>query len=606
MALDVPERGLARSQRGGYTSRMSYLRVARSRLGILLALALVGTTPSRSQTTTNGYQPKWWKEAVVYQVYPRSFKDSNGDGIGDLKGITAELDYIHGIGVNVIWLSPHYDSPNADNGYDIRDYRKVMTEFGTMGDFDELLRGVKQRHMRLVLDLVVNHTSDEHKWFVESRKSKDNPYRDYYIWRPSKNGKEPNNWTSFFSGSAWKLDPATGEYYLHLFAEKQPDLNWDNPKVRHEVYDLMKFWLDKGVDGFRMDVIPFVSKDQTFPDLPKGAEAHPEFIYAAGPHLHEYLQEMNREVLSKYDGMTVGEAFGTTLDKTPLLADERRQELNMIFNFDAVRINQDNGHYRSWTLPEFKAIYTRQDRALDVHTWNTIFLSNHDNPRVVSAFGDDSAAYRVTSAKLLATMLLTLKGTPFIYQGDELGMTNYPFQGIEDFDDIAVKNAWKEYVVSQKVSAADFIANMRKTSRDNARTPMQWEASPNGGFTTAAKAWLAVNPNYREINAKQEVGDPNSIYRYFGQMNELRRKTPAFVYGEYSDLDPQNPKVYAYTRKLGEEKYLIVLNCSGEAVAYSVPGGVKPGQWVIANLARTEEHGSVLNLRPWEARIYKF
>jgi oligo-1,6-glucosidase len=555
--------------------------------------------------TVNRYQPKWWKEAVVYQVYPRSFKDSNGDGIGDLKGITSELDYIQGLGVNVIWLSPHYDSPNADNGYDIRDYRKIMKEFGTMADFDELLKGVKQRNMKLVLDLVVNHTSDEHAWFVESRKSKDNPYRDYYIWRPGKNGGPPNDWTSFFSGSAWKLDPATGEHYLHLFAEKQPDLNWDNPKVRQEVYALMKFWLDKGVDGFRMDVIPFVSKDQTFPNFPANFDGRAQYIYAAGPHMHEYLQEMNREVLAKYDVMTVGEAFGVTLQQTPLLVDERRHELNMIFNFDAVRINQQNDIYREWTLPELKTIYSEQDRGLDMHSWNTIFLSNHDNPRIVSSFGDDSAANRVPSAKLLATMLFTLKGTPFVYQGDELGMTNYPFKGIEDFDDIAAKNAWNEYVVSKKVSAEAFLANIRKISRDNARTPMQWDDSSNGGFTTAVKPWLLVNPNFKEVNAKQSLADPNSIYRYYRRMVELRKKTPALVYGDFKDIDPANAKVFAYTRILGGEGYLIVLNFSGEVLNYAIPAGLKAGRLVISNLGGAEENTGTLQMKTWEARVYK-
>jgi oligo-1,6-glucosidase len=329
----------------------------------LLAFGSQGPDKSPKSATSaanvNGYQPRWWKEAIVYQVYPRSFKDSNGDGIGDLKGITSKLDYIQGLGVNVIWLSPHYDSPNADNGYDIRNYRKVMTEFGTMADFDELLKGVKQRHMKLILDLVVNHSSDEHAWFVESRKSKDNPYRDYYIWRPAKDGVVPNNWTSFFSGSAWKLDPTTGEYYLHLFAEKQPDLNWDSPKVRQEVYDLMKFWLDKGVDGFRMDVIPFISKREGLPNLPPEYMTKPEYFYAMGPHLNEYLQEMNREVLSKYDVMTVGEAFGVTLEQTPTLVDERNNELNMIFNFDAVRLNRNGELWRDWKLTELKAIYTK-------------------------------------------------------------------------------------------------------------------------------------------------------------------------------------------------------------------------------------------------------
>ena len=584
--------------------------VAGASLALVAAsLAAQNATKSPAQTpqppALNGYQPRWWKEAVVYQVYPRSFKDTNGDGIGDLKGITSELDYIQGLGVNVIWLSPHYDSPNADNGYDIRNYRKVMTEFGTMADFDELLKSVKQRNMKLVLDLVVNHSSDEHAWFLESRKSKDNPYRNYYIWRPAKNGKEPNNWTSFFSGSAWKLDPATGEYYLHLFAEKQPDLNWDNPKVRHEVYDLMKFWLDKGVDGFRMDVIPFVSKDPAFPDFPANFDGHAEYIYAAGPHMHEYLQEMNREVLSKYDVMTVGEAFGVSLQDTPLLVDERRHELNMIFNFNAVRLDQQNGRWRNWTLPELKAIYTQQDRGLDAHSWNTVFLSNHDNPRIVSAFGNDSAAYRVPSAKVLATMLLTLKGTPFVYQGDELGMTDYPFERIEDFDDIEVRNAWKARVLTHQIAAPDFIANLRKTSRDNARTPMQWDNSPNAGFTTGAKPWLAVNSNYLEVNARQSGEDPNSIYHYYRRLIDLRRKTPALVYGDYKDIDPANPKVFAYTRTLGKDAYLVILNFSSDAISYSLPAGLKVGRLETSNLGNSEENTNTLHLKAWDGRVYQ-
>jgi len=563
--------------------------------------------PGAATATVNGYQPKWWKEAIVYQVYPRSFKDSNGDGIGDLKGITSELDYIQGLGVNVVWLSPHYDSPNADNGYDIRNYRKVMTEFGTMADFDELLKDIKQRHMKLILDLVVNHSSDEHAWFVESRKSKNNAYRDYYIWRPAKDGNVPNNWTSFFSGSAWKLDPTTGEYYLHLFAEKQPDLNWDNPEVRTEVYDLMKFWLDKGVDGFRMDVIPFISKREGFPDLPAEYMARPQYFYAMGPHLHEYMEEMNREVLSKYDVMTVGEAFGVTLQQTPSLVDERRNELDMIFNFDAVRLNRNGEAWRDWTLAELKAIYTQQNQALDVHSWNTVFLSNHDNPRVVSAFGNDSSLYRVASAKALATMLLTLKGTPFIYQGDELGMTDFPFTSIDQCDDIAVKNAWKALVVTNQVPADAFMANVRKVSRDNARTPMQWDNSANAGFTTAtAKPWLAVNPNYLKINAKQELSDKGSIYHYFRQMADVRRSSLAFVYGDYKDLDPANPRIFAYTRVNGAEKYLVVLNFSTDAITYKLPGGVKANQLVISNLEKTDERGETLNLKGWEARVYKF
>jgi oligo-1,6-glucosidase len=583
---------------------------------LLLGTAIAENAPAPASNadspavTSNGYAEKWWKEAVVYQVYPRSFKDSNGDGIGDLPGITSKLDYLQQLGVNVIWLSPHFDSPNADNGYDIRDYRKVMKEFGTMADFDTMLKGIKQRHMRLIIDLVVNHTSDEHRWFVQSRQSKDNPYRDYYIWRPGKPGADgqelpPNNDPSYFFGSAWEKDPATNEYYLHYFAKKQPDLNWDNPKVRNEVYDLMKFWLDKGVDGFRMDVIPLISKDQSFPDLTPEQLKDTGTVYAHGPHLHEYLQEMNRNVMAKYDVMTVGEALGISLDETPLLVDERRRELNMIFNFAAVRINRDGKQWVPWTLPALKAVYDRQDAALDVHSWNTVFLSNHDNPRLVSSFGDDSAANRVASAKLLATMLFTLKGTPFVYQGDELAMTNYPFQRMEDFDDIEAKNGYKAEVLTGKTTEADYIANLRKMGRDNARTPMQWDDSANGGFTTGPKPWLAVNPNYKAINAKEEVADPDSVYHYYQKMIALRAKSPALIYGDYKDLDPQNPSIFAYTRTLGNEQYLVVLNFSGSAVEYKLAAGVSASQLAISNLGSTKGHAAVLNLKPWEARVYK-
>jgi oligo-1,6-glucosidase len=585
-------------------------------LTALFALALNRNAAAESaaqpatNTTPNGYTQKWWKEAVVYQVYPRSFKDSNGDGIGDLPGITSKLDYLQNLGVNVIWLSPHFDSPNADNGYDIRDYRKVMKEFGTMADFDAMLKGIKQRHMRLIIDLVVNHTSDEHRWFVESRKSKDNPYRDYYIWRAGKlgpDGKElpPNNDPSFFFGSAWKKDPATSEYYLHYFAEKQPDLNWDNPKVRNEVYDLMKFWLDKGVDGFRMDVIPLISKNQAFPDLTPEQLKDTGTVYAHGPHRDDYLQEMNRNVMSKYDVMTVGEALGISLDETPLLVDERRKELNMIFNFAAVRINRDGKLWVPWTLPALKAVYDKQDAALDIHSWNTVFLSNHDNPRLVSSFGDDSSPNRVPSAKLLATMLFTLKGTPFVYQGDELAMTNYPFTRMEDFDDIEAKNGYKADVLTGKTTAADYIANLRKMGRDNARTPMQWDNSSSAGFTTGTKPWLAVNPNYKEINAKEELSNPDSVYHYYQKIIALRSKSPALVYGDYKDLDPTNPTIFTYTRTLGAEKYLVVLNFSGEATTYTLPENLKAGALKISNLASTEQQTTILNLNAWEARVYR-
>jgi oligo-1,6-glucosidase len=560
---------------------------------------LLHPTGMDGSESINGYTRQWWKEAVVYQIYPRSFQDSNGDGIGDLPGITSRLEYLRDLGVDVLWLSPHYDSPNADNGYDIRDYRKVMREFGTMQDFDDLLAGVKSRGMRMIVDLVANHTSDEHAWFVESRKSKDNPYRDYYLWRGGKQGSSgellpPNNFGSAFSGSAWTLDPLTGEYYLHLFAAKQPDLNWDNPKVRDEVYDLMRFWLDKGVDGFRMDVIPFISKDAAFPDvLPHESQVH---INANGPHLHEYLREMNDRVLSHYDCMTVGEAHGITIEDTPRLVDERRHELNMIFNFDTVRLNRDGRNWRAWSLPELKAIYTRQDIALGRHSWNTIFLANHDNPRLVSAFGEDSPEFRVASAKLLVTMLLTLKGTPYLYQGDELGMTNYPFGSIDEYDDIEAKNAWTHDVLTGRESAEHYLGNLAKVSRDHARTPMQWDASPNGGFTTATKPWLAVNPNYTAINAAQATADPDSIYHYTQRLLGLRKSTLAFAYGDYEDLAPDHPSLFLYTRTLGDERYRIALNFSREAVA--LPREFAQGRKLLSNAP-----GTSAELTGWEARV---
>jgi len=483
----------------------------------------------------------------------------------------------------------------------------VMAEFGTMADFDTMLAEIKRRQMRLIIDLVVNHTSDEHRWFVESRKSKDNPYRDFYIWRSPKDGKEPNNDPSFFSGSAWQFDPATGQYYLHYFAVKQPDLNWDNPKVRAEVYGLMKFWLDKGVDGFRMDVIPLISKNQAFPDLTPEQLRNVGNAYANGPHMHDYLQEMNREVLSKYDVMTVGEALGISLEQTPSMVGEQRKELNMIFNFDAVRLNRGPGNqWKDWKLPEFKAIYAKHAVELDTQSWDTVFLSNHDNPRVVSSFGNDSEAFRVPSAKLLETMLLTMRGTPFLYQGDELGMTNFPFAKIEDFDDIEVKNAYKAQVLTGHITAADYIANLRRTSRDNARTPMQWDTTANAGFTTGAKPWLAVNPNYKEINAAEQLADPDSPYRYTAQMIHLRSVTPAFVYGDYKDLDPANPAIFAYTRTLGAERYLVVLNFSDKPTVFTVPDGIKPARLLITNEGSAEANTATLNLKGWEARVYKY
>jgi oligo-1,6-glucosidase len=466
---------------------------------------------------------------------------------------------------------------------------------------------------------VVNHTSDEHHWFVESRKSLNvngsNPYRDYYFWRDGKPGPidadgkpttlPPNNDPSFFSGSAWQLDPTTNQFYLHYFSVKQPDLNWDNPKVREEVYSLMRFWLDKGVDGFRMDVIPLISKNPAFPDLTPYQVKHYGDAYANGPHMHEYLQEMNRNVMAKYDVMTVGEALGISLAQTPLIVGDDRHELNMIFNFDAIRLNRDGRRLKPLELPALKAIYSEHAEHLDAHSWDTVFLSNHDNPRVVSTFGDDSPGFRVASAKLLETMLLTLRGTPFLYQGDELGMTNYPFRDIGDFNDIEVKNAYKAEVLTGKVPAETFFADLRHTSRDNARTPMQWDSSSNGGFTSAAKPWLAENPNYKEINAAEEVSNPDSVYNYTRKVVALRYAHEAFVYGDYRDIAPDDTAIFAYTRTLGEQRYLVVLNFSETPITYTLPGDLKVGTLLLSNLAVTERPGDALHLVGWEARVYK-
>lgn len=560
-----------------------------------------------SPTASTTRPTAWWKEAVVYQVYPRSFYDSNGDGIGDLNGIIAKLDYLEALGIDVVWLSPHFDSPNADNGYDIRDYRRVMAEFGTMADFDRMLEAMKARGIELIIDLVVNHTSDEHAWFTDSRRSRDNPHRDYYIWRDGRpDGAPPNNYPSFFGGSAWQHEPATGQYYLHYFDVKQPDLNWENPQVRAEVFDVMRFWLDKGVAGFRMDVIPFISKQPGLPNLAPDQLGHPEFVYANGPHVHEYLQRMHQEVLGPYNAMSVGEAFGVTLEQAPLFTDARRGELSMIFHFDVVRLDRDNWRKTDWTLPALKAAYARIDRAAGLHGWATSYLCNHDNPRAVSHFGDDGPAWRARSAKALATLMLTQRATPFLYQGDELGMSNYPFQSVEDYNDVEVRGQWRQLVETGRVPAAEYLAHVRQTSRDNARTPMQWSAEPHGGFTTG-HPWLAVNPNYVEINAAAQLEDPGSVFHHHRRLIALRRQTPALVHGAYVDIDPEHERVFAYTRTLAAERYLVALNFGARPLQYALPGGLRVGRAVLDNAPGEAATAGATQLRlvPWQATVYK-
>ncbi|HEY4390390.1 MAG TPA: alpha-glucosidase [Paenibacillus sp.] len=551
----------------------------------------------------------WWKESVVYQIYPRSFQDSNGDGIGDIPGIISRLDYLQKLGVDVIWLCPVYESPNDDNGYDISNYRGIMDEFGTIEDWERLLDGLHSRGMKLIMDLVVNHTSDEHAWFVESRKSKDNPYRDYYIWRDGKDGKEPNNWSSIFSGSAWKYDEATDQYYLHLFSKKQPDLNWENEKVRREVYDVMTWWLDKGIDGFRMDVINMISKVEGLPDGEgEGKYKDGGKYFMNGPRIHEFLQEMNQEVLSKYDVMTVGETPGVSPEEAALYVGEERGELSMVFQFESMDIDSGPGgkwFVTPWKLLDFKRIMSKWQTDLEGKGWNSLFLNNHDQPRMVSRFGDD-AKYRKESAKMLGTLLHTMQGTPFIYQGEELGMTNVKFATIEEYQDIETHNMFNEHREAGR-SVEDIMASIYSKGRDNARTPMQWDTTEHGGFTTGTP-WLVVNPNYKQINAEEAVADPDSIFHYYRRLIELRKQHEVLVYGKYELLLEDHKHIYAYTRTLGDERLLVILNFFADPVTFELPKSVTyrsyerlTGNYELPEGTRLEQ----MELRPYEAQVLR-
>ena len=552
----------------------------------------------------------WWKESVIYQIYPRSFMDSNGDGIGDIPGIISKLDYLKDLGVDVIWLSPVYKSPNDDNGYDISDYREIMDDFGTMADWELLLKEMHDRGLKLIMDLVVNHSSDEHQWFVESRKSKDNPYRDYYIWRPGKDGKEPNNWQSTFSGSAWQFDENTGEYYLHIFSKKQPDLNWENPKLRQEVYDMMKFWLDKGIDGFRMDVINFISKVDGLPDAPnpEGKKyVSGSRYFMNGPKIHDYLQEMHREALAQYDVMTVGEMPGANVEEAKLYTDESRDELNMVFQFEHVDLDSGSGgkwDLKPLKLTDLKNNFTKWQKGLEDIGWNSLYLNNHDQPRMVSRFGDDKE-YRVESAKMLGTFLHMLKGTPYIYQGEEIGMTNVRFESIEDYKDIETLNMYNEKVNQNGEDPSKVMESIFVKGRDNARTPFQWDDSEHGGFTTGTP-WLQVNPNYTEINAMQAVEDESSIYHYYRKLIQLRKEHPVIVHGSYDILVPEDESIYVYTRTLESQKLLVLLNFTNENQSFDVPADLqgKKNEILISNYEANTEYGSTISLKPYEAIVY--
>lgn len=541
---------------------------------------------------------QWWKEAIVYQIYPRSFKDADGDGVGDLKGIISKLDYIQSLGVTAVWLNPIYSSPNDDNGYDVSDYKNIMQQFGTMADFDTLLNGLHSRGIKLVMDLVVNHSSDEHEWFKQSRSSRSNPYRDYYHWWNADRGKPAPRYSLFdVNHDAWLYDTLTNAYYLHYFSRKQPDLNWENPKLRQEVYGIMKFWADKGIDGFRLDAFQFAAKDTSFPVFPKGYENSLMQYYAVRPHLHNYLQEMNKEVFSKYNVMSVAEGAGNNFTDAHNLVDADRHELNMAYAFEGVDIAKSSGY----SLLHFKEVFSRWDSAFAAKGWLSIFLSNHDQARLVSRFGNDSPAYREVSSKMLATFILTMRGTPYYYNGDELGMTNASFTQINQYRDKASLNEY-QHVKNIKGDTSALLKEMAFSGRDNGRTPFQWNGSADAGFSTGTP-WIGVNNNYTIINAEAEDKDSASCLNYFRKLTRLRKDNPVLVYGKYTLLDKDNPGVYAFTRELDDVKMLVVLNFTKNNTA--VKTGLSKGRLVLSNYATAVKGGiDEAILRPYESRAY--
>jgi oligo-1,6-glucosidase len=577
---------------------------------LLICLGLLNENPTMAQIKPDPIQKKWWKEAVVYQIYPRSFKDTDGDGVGDLKGIIEKLDYIKSLGVDVIWLNPIYGSPNADNGYDISNYQSIMKEFGTMDDFDTLLTGMHQRGLKLVMDLVVNHSSDEHKWFQESRKSRNNPYRDYYHWWPAEKGKPAFRPGSFEAdGSGWRYDKLSDSYYLHYFSYKQPDLNWENPKLRSEIYSMMNWWFKKGIDGFRMDVIPFISKDTNFPvitqeELDKNYHGRWDVYMASGPHLHDYLQEMNREVLSKYDGMSLAEGAGMLTTTALKFVDEDRKELNMGYHFEGTNLGYVPGYFKkmgAYSLIDFKKIYTDWNSVYEHKGWGTTYLGNHDQPRMTSRWGNDAPEFREVSSKMLTTFLLSMRGTPYYYNGDEIGMINAKFNSINDYRDIETLGEYEKV----KIAGGDlneFIENQKTGgARDNGRTPFQWNNTLNGGFTKATP-WLKVNENYTVLNADNQEKDPNSVLNYFRKMVQLRKSNDILIYGNYTLLDKDNKDVYAYTRELNGKKILVLLNFSAHNASANTGLNLKKAKVLITNYRNLSV---VEELRPYEAIIYQ-
>lgn len=579
----------------------------------IFGLTLTQQTLAASVSTQVNPTPKnnesvlpWWKTATIYQVYLRSFADANGDGIGDIPGLIRHIDYLKTLGVDTIWISPHYDSPNIDNGYDVRDFKKISSDYGKMADFDRLIHETKKRKMHVIIDFILNHTSDQHQWFIDSQKSLTNTFRDYYIWRNPINGKPPNNYLSFFDGSAWEYQQKTKQYYLHYFTKQQPDLNWDNPAVRGAMHANMRFWLDKGVSGMRLDSVPTISKPQQFIDLRD--LNHFGQYYAQGPNLHRYIQELHHEVLRDDQIFTVGELFGVDYKHLGLFIAPERQEINAAIDSHLIDLDHDKKNYwkhRDWQIREFRQIIQKLDNAIGERSWKTFFLTNHDNSRMISRYGRDSGPYRELSAKALATILLTQRATPILYQGDEIGMTNYPFSSINEFQDVSVLHLYDRVVKKGNVSPDFFVSQARLLNRDNARTPFQWDSSKNAGFTRG-KPWFHINNNYRTINADAQLNDPNSIFRFYRQLIALRQQRPTLIIGKYRDVDLNNNTVYAYTRTGKQDVYLVTINMTDHPQRFYLPKQSSIIETLLQNSGQEPSVGATqLLLGPWQSGIYR-
>jgi oligo-1,6-glucosidase len=580
------------------------MKSVKSTMAVLaLAAVFIACQSSENKTTasSDGLDRQWWKEAIVYQIYPRSFQDSDGDGVGDLRGIISKLDYVQSLGVSAVWLNPIYESPNRDNGYDISDYYNIMKQFGTMADFDEMLKGFQQRDVKVFMDLVVNHCSSDSEWFKSASASRNSPYYKYFHWWPAEKGEPPYRWSIFDEkGYAWEYNKSTNSYYLHYFADSQPDLNWENPALRQEIYKIMRFWLDKGIDGFRLDAIAFCSKDTTWAPLPAEYNGNWGMYYASGPGLHDYMQEMNREVLSKYDIATVAEAMGD-VERVMKFVDPARKELNMAYMFEAIDFGYMPGEYKmpnpnGYDFVAWKKVHVKWVDAFADRGWGTIYLANHDQPRMLTRWGNDTPEFRERSSKLLTTFILSMSGTPYYYYGDEIGMNNIKFDKVEDYNDIELLT---NYAQAKGGDLKRFLEGMKISSRDNGRTPMQWKDTLNAGFTTG-KPWLKVNQNYTTVNVAAEEKDPNSVLNYFRKMAKIRKNEPVLIYGDFTLVDSENPNIFAYTRSLQGRTLLVMLNFKAESATLKSNLDLAGSQVLIGNYPTPSINGS---LQPYEGVI---